>query len=142
GKQSSAGLAGRPAVIRGSPWWAKLSPSTWVGAAMLAVFLVLGIVGPWLAPYDPTHVDLASRFLPVSAHHWLGTDSNGYDTLSQLLWGARSALEISMTVVAISALVGITLGTLAGWFRGAVDEIVMRFVDILMAFPNILLNIA
>ena len=109
---------------------------------MLAVFLVIGIFGPWLAPFDPEHVDLAARFQHASAMHWLGTDSSGTDTLSQLLWGARSALEISGFVVAISAVIGVVLGTLAGWYGGVVDEIVMRFVDILLAFPGILLNIA
>jgi len=113
-----------------------------IGAAMFALFVVLGLFGPWLAPYDPTHVDLALRFLPASSAHWLGTDSNGIDTLSQLLWGAREALVISTSVVAISATVGLAIGTLAGWYRGVVDEIAMRFVDILMAFPGILLNIA
>jgi peptide/nickel transport system permease protein len=78
----------------------------------------------------------------MSAAHWLGTDSKGVDTLSQLLYGARSALEISLSVVAISSVIGIALGTIAGWYRGVVDEIVMRVVDILMAFPGILLNIA
>jgi peptide/nickel transport system permease protein len=120
----------------------RLSPSAWIGAAMLAVFVVLGIAGPWLAPYDPAHVDLAARFQGASSAHWLGTDSNGVDTLSQLLWGARSALQISGSVVAISATIGIALGTIAGWYAGWVDEVVMRFVDILMAFPGILLNIA
>jgi peptide/nickel transport system permease protein len=122
--------------------WPRLSPSARIGAAMLLVFLLTGIFGPWLAPYDPERVDLASRFLPASGAHWLGTDGNGVDTLSQLLWGARKALEISGIVVVISATIGLTLGTVAGWYGGAVDEIIMRFVDILLSFPGILLNIA
>jgi peptide/nickel transport system permease protein len=113
-----------------------------VGTVMLVVFVVLGLVGPWLAPFDPEHVDLAHRFLASSSTHWLGTDSNGIDTLSQLLWGAREALVISASVVGISATIGLAIGTLAGWYRGVVDEVAMRLVDILMAFPGILLNIA
>jgi peptide/nickel transport system permease protein len=120
----------------------KLSPSAWIGGAMLAVFVATGLVGPWLAPFDPGHGALANRFLHASATHWLGTDSNGIDTLSELLWGARTALVISLTVVAISAALGIAIGTVAGWFGGAVDNVVMRIVDIFMAFPGILLNIA
>ncbi|MGE5186567.1 MAG: ABC transporter permease [Acidobacteriota bacterium] len=120
----------------------KLSPSAKVGAAMIASFVVIGMFGPWLAPYDPSRGVLADRFASYSSAHWLGTDSKGVDMLSQLLWGARSALEISISVVAIASTVGLALGTIAGWFRGAVDEIVMRVVDILMAFPGILLNIA
>ena len=62
-----------------------------IGAVMVIAFVVAGLVGPLVAPFDPTHVDLAHRFESASAAHWLGTDSNGIDTLSQLLWGARSA---------------------------------------------------
>ena len=120
----------------------RLGAFTWLGAALLALFVLAGLFGPLIAPYDPMHVDLAARFAPASSAHWLGTDSSGIDTLSQLLWGAREALEISCSVVAISAVVGIALGTLAGWYRGWVDEVVMRVVDILMAFPGILMNIA
>jgi len=120
----------------------KLSPSGRIGLVMLGVFVMLGVVGPWLAPYDPEIGKLAQRYLPASSAHWLGTDSKGVDTLSQLLYGARAALEISVIVVAISATIGIAVGTIAGWFRGIVDELLMRIVDILMAFPGILLNIA
>jgi peptide/nickel transport system permease protein len=129
------------AVARGGQAGA-LSPSGWLGAILLGVFILVGLLGPLIAPYDPNQGDLAQRFLPASGVHWLGTDSKGVDTLSQLLWGARSALEISTIVVAISATIGVAVGTVAGWFRGAVDEILMRIVDILMAFPGILLNIA
>jgi peptide/nickel transport system permease protein len=122
----------------------KLSPSAWIGLVMLAVYLVAGIFGPLVAPYDLArpHVELLHQFEGSSPAHWLGTDANGRDTLSQLLWGARSALELSAIVVAISSVIGLSIGTAAGWFGGAVDEIVMRTVDILMAFPGILLNIA
>jgi len=122
----------------------RLSPSGWVGLVMLSTFVLAGIFGPWIAPYDVglTSLDLEHRFEGPSAAHWLGTDSKGADTLSQLLWGARSALQLSFIVVAISTTVGLAIGTIAGWFRGIVDELLMRVVDILMAFPGILLNIA
>jgi peptide/nickel transport system permease protein len=122
----------------------KLGVSAKVGGVMLAVFVLAGVFGPLIAPYGVDNVsqDLAHRFEGMSGDHWLGTDSRGIDTLSQLLWGARSALELSMIVVAISSVVGIAVGTIAGWYRGAVDEVLMRIVDILMAFPGILLNIA
>lgn len=122
----------------------KLSPSAKVGAFMLGVFVLAGIFGPWIAPHEvgPGALDLENRFRGMSSEHWLGTDSKGHDTLSQLLWGARSALQLSVIVVAISATIGLAVGTIAGWFRGVVDEVLMRFVDILMSFPGILLNIA
>src|SRR5690348_11265565 len=108
----------------------RLSPSAWAGIVMLATFILVGLLGPVIAPYDPSQIDLAHRFLPASGAHWLGTDSKGIDTLSQLLWGANSALKISLIVVAITATIGLSLGTIAGWFRGWIDEIVMRIVDI------------
>ncbi len=122
----------------------KLSPSAWVGAVMLGTFIVLGIIGPWIAPYDVASkaIDLDHKFEGMSAAHWFGTDSNGRDALSQLLFGARKALELSGIVVAITSVIGLSLGTIAGWYRGWIDEIVMRFVDMLLAFPGILLNIA
>ena len=122
----------------------RLSPSAWVGMVMLTVFVLVGVLGPWLAPYDLTvlHDESAHRYEGLSSAHWLGTDSNGRDTLSQLLFGARSALQLGGIVVAISATIGLSVGTIAGWYRGAVDEVLMRIVDVLMAFPGILLNIA
>lgn len=122
----------------------RLSMSAWVGAAMLAVFVFLGLFGPLLAPYPVgvAAVDQAPQFLAPSWSHWLGTDENGVDALSQLLHGARSALVLSAIVVTICAILGVTIGVMAGYFRGVVDELVMRVVDILMAFPGILLNIA
>ena len=122
----------------------KLSPSAWLGLAMLAVYTAAGLLGPVVAPYDlgMSTVELQHQFEGSSAAHWLGTDASGRDTLSQLLWGARSALELSVIVVAISSAIGLAIGTLAGWYGGAIDEVVMRVVDVLMAFPGILLNIA
>jgi len=122
----------------------KLSPSAKVGGVMLGVFILAGLLGPLIAPYDMSvvHDVTKERFQGASWHHWFGTDSNGRDTLSQLLWGARKALVLSVIVVAISSTIGLTIGTIAGWYRGWVDELLMRFVDILMSFPGILLNIA
>jgi peptide/nickel transport system permease protein len=120
----------------------KLSLSGRIGLVMIGTFILVGIFGPLLAPYDPEVGNLEARFLPPSSAHWLGTDANGVDMFSQLLWGARSALTISIIVVAITSTVGVMIGTIAGWFRGVVDEILMRIVDVLMAFPGILLNIA
>ncbi|HEY4056029.1 MAG TPA: ABC transporter permease [Kofleriaceae bacterium] len=122
----------------------KLTTSAWVGLVMMGTFVLLGVIGPWIAPWDvgPSALDLAHRFEGPSAAHWLGTDSKGADTLSQLLWGARSALQLSFIVTAISTAIGVALGVIAGWYRGAVDEVLMRIVDVLMAFPGILLNIA
>ncbi|HEX4492941.1 MAG TPA: ABC transporter permease [Acidimicrobiia bacterium] len=120
----------------------KLTRSARVGLAMLAAFVAVGVVGPWLAPDDPQHIVLGARFLAPSTAHWLGTDSKGIDALSQLLYGARGALEVGVAVVAVTAIVGTAVGLVAGWFGGAVDEVAMRIVDVMMAFPGVLMNIA
>lgn len=120
----------------------RLSPSGLAGLLMLGVYVALGLFGPYLAPYSPEVIDLSGRFSPPSAAHWLGTDRNGVDTLSQLLWGARSALFISVTVVALSSAIGAAIGIAAGYFRGLVDEAVLALTNVLLAFPGILLNIA
>lgn len=131
-----------PPPPQASPRRLRLSPSGKVGLIMLAVYVLLGVFGPLLAPYSPTEIHLEARFASPSAAHWLGTDKNGIDTLSQLLWGARSALTISVIVVAASATIGAAIGIAAGYFRGVVDELVVAFTNILLAFPGILLNIA
>lgn len=121
---------------------AGLSPSTWVGMSLLLVFVLGALLGPLLAPYSPTHGNLHERLFGPSRAHWLGTDENGIDLLSALLYGARLALLISGLTVLCCATIGVVLGTIAGTLGGWVEEIIMRLVDILMAFPGILLNLA
>lgn len=121
---------------------AGLSPSAWIGAVLLAAFLVLAIAGPWIAPWDPSYQDLDRILEGPSVAHWLGTDENGVDLLSEMLHGARVALYISVAVVFGSALIGVVIGLASGYYRGWVDELIMRVVDVFLAFPGILLNIA
>lgn len=113
-----------------------------LGAALLAVFVLAAVLGPVLAPSSPTRADLDARLLGPSLTHLLGTDENGVDLLSEMLHGARVALEISTIVVSVCAVIGVTLGTIAGYFGGWIDEVIMRVVDVLLAFPGLLLNMA
>lgn len=122
--------------------WSELSPGAWLGLLLLVLFVLAGVLGPWIAPYPPDAMPLQDEFQAPSAAHWLGTDEHGNDVLSQMLHGARLALIISSTVVISCAVIGVLLGVLAGYRGGRVDEALMRVVDILMAFPGILLNIA
>ncbi len=121
-----------------------LSPSAYIGQTLIALFVLAALLGPLLAPYAPTASvgDLDHRFLPPSAAHWLGTDHVGADLLSEMLHGARLALVISASVVIICSIVGTAIGIVAGYYGGWIDEAIMRVVDILLAFPGILLNIA
>jgi peptide/nickel transport system permease protein len=119
-----------------------LTPATWIGLGLIALFVVTALVGPLAAAYSPRQQDLDHILAAPSAAHWLGTDENGVDLLSEVLHGARLALVISGVVVVVCSALGTAIGIAAGYYRGAVDEIVMRAVDILLAFPGILLNIA
>jgi peptide/nickel transport system permease protein len=119
-----------------------LSPSAYLGFSLLALFVLTALIGPLVAPYSPLEQNILDNFEGPSSAHWLGTDQNGRDVFSMMLHGARMALIISGCVVGICSTVGLTLGVIAGYYGGIVDEIIMRIVDVLMAFPGILLNIA
>ena len=123
-------------------FFAKLGVGPTVGLLLLALFFFAAIAGPWLAPYGPEAQNLGHLLEKPSHAHLLGTDENGCDLLSQLLWGARLAAGISLTIVALCLVIGIAVGTIAGYFGGAVDEVIMRTVDVLLVFPGILLNLA
>jgi peptide/nickel transport system permease protein len=122
--------------------WARLSPSAKLGAVLLAVFLAAALFGPLVAPASPVAGDLDDRLAAPSAAHWLGTDDSGVDLLSMLLHGARLALIVGGVTVLICATVGTALGALAGYVGGWLDDVLMRVVDVLLAFPGILLNLA
>jgi peptide/nickel transport system permease protein len=121
---------------------AKLGIGPAIGLLLLLLFFFAASAGPMLAPYGPETQNLAHLLEKPSHAHLLGTDENGCDVLSQLLWGARLAAGISLTIVALCLVIGIAVGTVAGYFGGAVDDVIMRFVDVLLAFPGILLNLA
>lgn len=119
-----------------------LSPGAWIGAGLLAAFAAAALIGPWFASQSPTFGDLAARLRGPSLEHLFGTDENGVDLLAELLAGARLALLIGTVTVTVCAIVGVAVGTVAGTLGGVVDEVLMRVVDILLAFPGILLNLA
>ena len=124
--------------------WRRLrrSKTAVVGLIIVAVYLFLAVCGPWLAPYDPYFQDLNISYLRPCMAHWLGCDEFGRDILSRLLYGARVSLVIQFWAVMISLAVGTFLGSASGYFGGKVDEIVMRLMDVMMAFPGILLALA
>ena len=120
----------------------KLAPGAWVGGVILGFFLLLAIFGPLVAPYPPEMQSLDHLLETPSSAHWFGTDENGCDLLSQLLWGARLACGLSLLVVSLCLVVGTALGVMGGYLGGWVDEVLMRVVDVLLAFPGMLLNMA
>jgi peptide/nickel transport system permease protein len=109
------------------------------GMVIIILFILVAILAPFIAPYSPYIPDTNSVLQNPSAAHWLGTDQIGRDTLSRVIWGTRTSLEIGLIVVGIATVVGMALGTIAGYFGGWTYNIIMRFIDALMAFPMILL---
>jgi ABC-type dipeptide/oligopeptide/nickel transport system permease subunit len=115
---------------------------TILGLVIVVAALLLALVGPFLNPFDPNDVNPLGRLQGPSAKHWLGTDQFGRDILSRIISGAAVSLGVSVSAVAAAMVLGVSLGTLAGYFGGLIDDILMRIVDIVMAFPYIVLAIA
>ena len=117
-------------------------PLLFVGAAILVALVSVAALAPLVAPYHPARQNLENDLATSSREHLLGTDKLGRDLLSRILYGSRISLLVGISAVTISALIGLTVGALSGYFGGWVDQLLMRLVDILMAFPGILLAIA
>ena len=111
------------------------------GLGVAALLVAVAAAAPVIAPNPPSVIDLGAELNPPSPHHPLGTGENGIDVLAHVAYGARVSLWVSVFAVGLSALVGITLGGLAGYLGGWLDEALMRVVDVLLAFPGILLAI-
>jgi len=109
---------------------------------IIGLLLVTALVAPFVAPYDPLAIDLRGELEGPGAGHPLGQDKLGRDILSQVIYGSRVSLVVGLVVVGISLLIGVSLGAAAGYFGGVFDSVLMRIVDILLAFPGILLAIA
>jgi peptide/nickel transport system permease protein len=114
----------------------------YVGIAILLLFAAAALLAPEIAPYDVTRQNLANDLVAHSGEHLLGTDKLGRDILSRLIYGSRISLMVGITTVIFSAAIGLLIGSLSGFFGGWLDQLLMRLVDILMAFPGILLAIA
>jgi peptide/nickel transport system permease protein len=112
------------------------------GAAVVLLFLLVAILAPWLAPYDPGAQALDSGLSGPSWAHWLGQDRLGRDLLSRLVYGARISVAVGLGTVSLSLLIGLLVGAASGFFGGKVDNVLMRLADVLLAFPGILLAIA
>lgn len=112
------------------------------GMVIVGIFVLLALFAPLLSPYDPTVQNLEDALQPPGAAHWLGTDSFGQDVYSRLLHGARLALGIGFASVALGLLGGLVIGLLAGLLGGWVEWALMRLVDAILAFPEIILAIA
>lgn len=118
------------------------SRTSMLGLALILIAIAGAVGAPWLSPYDPTAQALEDRLAPPSTDHLLGTDALGRDVLSRLLWGAQASLGTAGVVMGLVLIAAVSIGTLSGYYGGWVDHVLMRLVDLLMAFPGIILAIA
>lgn len=135
--------AGRPARAR-SPWaigWQQLrkNKGALIGLGAFVLIILLALFAPQLATHDPLLISPKDHAQPPSRAHWLGTDDYGRDVFSRTLYGGRISLQVGIISVAIAAVLGIGLGLASGYFAGWVDGVIMRFMDMLLAFPGLLL---
>ncbi len=117
-------------------------PMLTVGLAIIGGFVALAVFAPLVAPYDPIFQDATSKLLPPSLAHPFGTDNFGRDVFSRVIWGARIDLQIAVIGVAFPFMIGTAVGTLAGFFGGWVDTLFMRLIDIVLAFPFLVLMLS
>ena len=119
--------------------WLRREPFALTGLTIYTVIVAMAVFAARLAPYDPREIlrtgRRVARYLPISAEHWLGTTSSGRDVLSQLIWGARSALSVGITAAVAVVVIGTLLGLLAGYLGGWTDRVVSRLADIVLSLP-------
>jgi peptide/nickel transport system permease protein len=125
------------------PTWRRLMGNRRIaiGVAVLVTMYLIGLLAPWISPADPNAQILLDRLKPPSMAHPLGTDSLGRDILSRAIWATRISLSVSLVAMLITICLGVTLGLVAGFLGGAVDMVLMRLTDMLMAFPIFILLI-
>ena len=112
------------------------------GLALVLALFVVSIFAPWLAPYDPNHIDLKAVLMPPSHAHLMGTDTLGRDVLSRIIYGSRVSLKVGFVAVGLATIIGLVVGALAGYYGGWVDTALMRLVDLMLCFPAFFLILA
>ncbi|AXV18247.1 peptide ABC transporter permease (plasmid) [Neorhizobium sp. SOG26] len=138
-----ATTAQKPEVSERSRFLRRLLKRKTVAAGLivLTIFVLLAVLAPWIAPYSPTKLSIVNRLKPPSELFWFGTDEFGRDVFSRTIYAGRLSLLVGAAVVALSAVIGVTMGLLAGFFQ-RLDTPIARLIDAMMAFPDILLAIA
>lgn len=114
----------------------------WFGASVIVLMVLMAIAAPLVSHHDPLRIDLVNQLQGPSGGHWLGTDIQGRDVWARLVYGARVSLSAGIVSQAIALMLGLTMGLIAGYYGGWIDEIVMRLADVTLAFPTLLLLIA
>lgn len=113
-----------------------------VGSLIVILFFVIALIAPLIAPYDPFDITLEGKFASPSGTNWMGTDDKGRDVLSRVLYGSRLSLGIGVAGVGMGLFLGVAMGLVAGYYGGWIDSVISRLLDVLLAFPGILLALA
>lgn len=132
----------RPSTLNVRWYRFRKNPLTLIGGSVLLVFLFLAIAAPLLSPYDPNMIEVENRLEGPSFHHWFGTDEVGRDIFTRVLYGARLSLGMGISVVVIAGLIGTVIGAFAGYIEGQIGQVIMRIMDIVLAFPTLVLAMA
>jgi peptide/nickel transport system permease protein len=119
----------------------RMNATTSIGAIALLIIVLSALLAPWIAPYDPLEQNILESLQPSSALHWLGTDYYGRDTLSRILYGARLSLLIGMLSILLAVVVGTLIGLVSGYFGGKLDIVIMQVMDVILAFPSLILGL-
>lgn len=114
----------------------------WLGLFIVCLMSLAAVLAPWLSTHDPLQLNLDAILVPPGPEHFFGTDTLGRDVFSRMLHGARVSLWVGFVSVGISVCIGMSLGLVAGYFRGLADECIMRFVDVMLCFPSFFLILA
>jgi peptide/nickel transport system permease protein len=138
---ATAAIAEIPPAHAGFVSFVRRHPTVAVGGALLVVIVVAALAAPWLGTVDPISINPSQRLRGMSAEHWFGTDRFGRDLYSRVIYGGRVSLIVGLSVAALSTLIGLAIGLVSGYMR-AVDAVVMRVMDGMMAIPAIMLAIA
>lgn len=118
------------------------NPLSVTGLVIILVLAIAALFAPMIAPYSPTAINVYNVLSPPDTAHLFGTDDLGRDVLSRMIWGSRASLKVGFVAVGIAITIGIVLGAIAGFYGGVIDGLIMRFVDIMLAFPTFFLILA
>jgi peptide/nickel transport system permease protein len=119
----------------------KRNKAAMLSLSVILIFIVIAVIAPLIAPYDPLLQDLSSKVKPPSANHWFGTDSLGRDVLSRIIYGSRTSLLVGLVCEAIAIPIGVLLGSIAGYYGGWADIVISRAIEVLGSFPFIIFAI-
>jgi peptide/nickel transport system permease protein len=134
--------AAAPVAAGPSVWQAfHTNKTSWVGAVLLALIVLMAAFARWLAPYDPAEQDIIARLQPPDAQYLLGTDAFGRDVLSRIIWGSQISLIVAFASILVAMVIGGAIGLVSGYVGGRTDLLIMQVMDVLLSFPSLIMGI-